>query len=112
METKIADGDYILNSRRCFVTATEFEEILRQVMICLKVKKGNFSFDPNLGNELYSLDLNEISIDMIKAYVCDALNGVKEAKVMSVERLKKQISNTLSLEITIVILDETVKIII
>lgn len=110
LQTKILDGDYVVNSRRCFVTATEIEEILQRVMICLKVKKGSFYLDKQLGNELFSINLAEMNSNMIKAYICDALEKIKEVQVISVERLKKLQTTTLSLEITIRIFKQIVKI--
>lgn len=56
MDTALkSTGDYDLDARGMPYLINGFAEIAQQVRLCLQIKKGSFSYDRELGSELYLL---------------------------------------------------------
>lgn len=86
MGIKQLNGDYAVNRQGLFIKASDEEEILQRVLTCLKVKRGSFCCDKQLGSELFTLDKALCSEDTLKVYISEALACIKEVSVLDVKR--------------------------
>ena len=55
MDTLLYGGDFAKDARGYPVLVSGVQELLQQALIRLKVKKGSFVYDPELGSELHTL---------------------------------------------------------
>lgn len=58
MDTALQDGDFLRNSLGMPRTVDGLEELLQRAMIRMRVPKGAFSYDPELGSGLSGLDFS------------------------------------------------------
>ena len=74
----------------------------------LKVKKGSFAYDRNLGSELYNIkNINEHINDKAKALVQQTLCDMKEdISVKNVEVTKQEDKENLRLKITVIVMGQ------
>lgn len=56
MDAKIENSDIVLDSIGNYVMIDGFEEIVQQALIAVKVPKGSFVYDKDLGSDCYSYD--------------------------------------------------------
>lgn len=86
MDTRIYDGDHVLDGRGFPAVLSGAEELIQRALIRLKVKKGAFAPDLQLGSELYKLRRAEDaqSNRIALAYVQEALAAMPEAAVAGV----------------------------
>ena len=106
MIIKIIDGDYAIDNLGRFIVSSGIDEIIERALIRLKVKKGSFIYDKELGSELYLVDLNTADEDMLIAIISEALYPIEELEVTGVERLINKVDNTLVLTIYLKINNE------
>ncbi|MDQ5983849.1 MAG: hypothetical protein RUMPE_00878 [Eubacteriales bacterium SKADARSKE-1] len=85
MDTAISNGDFLLDSRNRPIKISGVQEFLQRALIRLSVKKGNFTYDKNLGSRLYTLNSQENNMQRkALSLVCEALNDMTEIVVRSV----------------------------
>lgn len=101
MAIKLINGEYQTDENGNLIEVDGYEEIAQQALIRLIVPKGSFSYNKELGSELYSVDLNSCNDDMLYSIVCDALAPMYEIDVQSVSRKKSNQGDLLILEIQI-----------
>lgn len=99
MPTKIIDGEYAINSHGCFIEADNIDEILQRALAYLKIRRGSFSLDPQLGSELFTLDMSTATEDTLKAYISEALSSIPEIEVMDIQRNQNKPDNALSITV-------------
>lgn len=103
MTTKLLDGDFATNKYGHLLPAVGSDEIIERALIRLRVKKGSFVFNKELGSELHLLDLNSTDENQLMAVVCDALSPIQEVQVTEVKRLISKDADSLSLSIDLLI---------
>lgn len=108
LDTAIYDGDFCLNERGKIKSIFGIDEILQKIYIMLKVKKGSFAYDRNLGSELYNIkNINEHINDKAKALVQQTLCDMKEdISVKNVEVTKQEDKENLRLKITVIVMGQ------
>ena len=55
----------------------------------LSSSRGSFACNPNLGSQLYMLDLHQAQQSTILAVLKEALEGLSEVSVLSVEKVEE-----------------------
>lgn len=103
MTTKLLDGDFATNAYGHLLAAVGSDEIIERALIRLRVKKGSFIYNKDLGSKLHLLDLNSADENQLMAAVCDALSPIQEVEVTEVKRLVDKGNDTLSLSIDLLI---------
>lgn len=86
MTTKLTHGDYRVDTRGNLIQIDGIEEIVQQAMIRLTIPKGSFCYNPELGSDLHTVDLNQCDDNLLYAMVCDALAPMSYIDVISVKR--------------------------
>lgn len=99
MTTKLSYGDYEIDSRGRLIQIDGIEEIAQQAMIRLTIPKGSFVYNPELGSELHTVDLNQCDDSLLYAMVCDALAPITSLEVVSVKRAISEEHDKLSITI-------------
>ena len=86
MDTALSKGDFDLNSRGMPYLLGGLAQLMQRVSLALKVKKGSFSLDENLGSELYLLnkqtDLLEKRTEML---IKEAIANVPEIEISKIK---------------------------
>ncbi len=106
MVTKIANGDYAVDHLGRFITSSGVDEIIERALIRLKVKKGSFTYDNELGSELHLVDLNTADYDLLIAIISEALSPIQQIEVTGVERQANKDDKALTLTVYIRINNE------
>lgn len=101
MTTKLLNGEYQTDENGNFIEVDGYEELAQEALIRLTMPKGSFSYNKELGSELYNVDLNLCDDDTLYSIVCDALAPMYEIEVQSVSRRKSNQNDILILEILI-----------
>lgn len=86
MTPKLNDGDYCFDARGFLVEVEGAEEIMEQAMIRLRARKGSYPLNPELGSELYRLDLNRADETQIEMAVAEALAPMAEVELTGIEK--------------------------
>ena len=86
MTPKLKDGDYCFDTRGFLMETEGAEEIMEQAMIRLRARKGSYPLNPELGSELYRLDLNLADEAEIEAAVAEALAPMAEVELTGIEK--------------------------
>ena len=86
MDTAISNGDFLLDSRGRPIIISDFDEVLQQVMIRLKIKYGSFVYHKELGSEIYNLkneteNLNNKALAIVRRAIVD-MCGVEANKAV------------------------------
>lgn len=103
MDTALSNGDFLKNSKGMPVMIDGTNELLQRALIRMTVKKGSFTYDKELGSELYKLKTSYKNDDILKEkvliYIKEALLPMKEVSVVDAT-LERQ-SNMENLNITV-----------
>lgn len=99
MTTKLTHGDYQSDTRGNLIQIDGTQEIAQQAMIRLTIPKGSFAYNPELGSELHTVDLNQCDDNLLYAMVCDALAPIPSLDVVSVKRTISEERDTLIITI-------------
>lgn len=101
MDNLLANGDMVLNHCGDVQSVDGLKEIIQRVLIRLTVRKGNFPYDPQLGSELYHLDLHSTDDFTLLSIVREALAPIDEVVVTGVEKSVDQKQQILFLSVYI-----------
>ncbi|MGN1081144.1 MAG: hypothetical protein ACI4QV_03560 [Acutalibacteraceae bacterium] len=78
MDIKIINGDFALDSfgrPKCIFGG---EELLQRISNCLKIRKGSFTPNPEIGSRLYMLeDRSDISVKQMCESALANIEGIK-----------------------------------
>lgn len=95
MDVKIENEDISVDSAGSFVMIDGFDEIVQQALIRMKIPKGKFIYDRNLGSFCDSLDINTGKNQMkaLEMLINESLVSLNNAyvKVNSTEKTSKGI---------------------
>lgn len=108
MDTYLDNGDMQFDLLGDVKKIDGIKEIIQRINIRLKIKKGNFPYNTNLGNEIYNLDINNIDNIQLKSIIQDALEDIEEAQVIDVEKMIDYEQKILYLTVYLNITGETV----
>lgn len=107
MTAVLKDGDYVFDARGRIMEVSGRDELIQRALIRLKARKGQFPLDPNLGSELFRLDLNRASPDQIDPLIREALAPIHEIQVLGAERTVHPEDGRLSLTVSLKIGGDT-----
>lgn len=85
MTPKLQNGDFCFDSRGMLLDAVGDEELLEWASIRLKARKGKFSLDPELGSDLWKVDLHQAQPADIEPLVREALAPMEEVEYTGLE---------------------------
>lgn len=100
-DTLISDGDFSISDSGLPIQISGVDALIQSAIIRLSIKKGSFIYDPALGSELLSLDLNKIDDFAIFNMVSDALLSMKEISVKKVEKIIDPNKNSIYIKVFI-----------
>jgi hypothetical protein len=81
MDTKIIDGDMLLDSSGNPVMIKETEEVLQQVIMCITAEKGGFIYDKDMGVQAVTDVSGEKECKRLEAILREATEGVEGAGI-------------------------------
>lgn len=85
MDTALSEGDFLINSKGHPISIDGASELIQQALIRLSVKKGSFTYDKELGSNLYKLKTsykNDTELKQaILIYAKEALEPMKNVKI-------------------------------
>lgn len=108
MDTYLDNGDMQFDLLGDVKKISGLREIIQRINIRLKVKKGSFPYNPDLGSEISSLDINNLDNIKIKALIEDALSDIDQVTVVDVEKMVDYKEKILYLTVYLNISNETV----
>lgn len=102
MDTLFYQGDFAKDARGYPVPVAGFQELLQRALIRLKVKKGSFVHDPELGSELYTLQPGEVDLNTQALRLArEALKSIPNIQVQQVAVRKLEEPDNLELTVTL-----------
>lgn len=108
MDTYLDNGDMQFDLLGDVKKISGLKEIIQRINIRLKMKKGSFPYNSNVGSEFHTLDINNLDNIQLKAKVEDALDGIDDVEVIDVEKMVDYKDKILYLTIYLNITGETV----
>lgn len=79
-------GDFELSGRGMPYLLSGLAEMMQRVCICLKIKKGSFPYDRELGSELYSLNGETQPLrDTATLLVKEAAARIPQVRILDVD---------------------------
>ncbi|MGN0551083.1 MAG: hypothetical protein ACI4I4_04480 [Acutalibacteraceae bacterium] len=86
MDIALNGGDFDLDNRGMPYLLSGLAELMQRVSIALKVKKGCFCLDQNLGSELYLLDKGSSLLQKrAEMLIREAIANVPQIEVSNIE---------------------------
>lgn len=86
MDVYLQDGDAVFDGAGDLVRVTGLQEIIARAIFRLKLKRGSFPYNMQLGSELHKLDLYKLDRITLLSVIRDALDGMGELEVVDVEK--------------------------
>lgn len=90
MAAKIENGNYVFENNGKLIEISGNEEILQRAFFRIKAHKGEFELDKTLGSEIYKLDLNAVTNDVLFMHIAEAVMPIEEVEVTAVEKATEQ----------------------
>ena len=92
MELRLSDRDYLPDGNGGLVSVAGWEERLERILFQLVVRRGSFSFLPELGSNLHTLLREKAGQRNVLArqYVAQALQDEKDLTVRDVETVHNE----------------------
>lgn len=103
MDHRLVNGDLVYDGSGDLKMLRGLEELLERAMRRFRLRRGSFACNPNLGSRLYMLDLHQVQQSTILAVLKEALEGLSEVSVLSVEKVEETADQNLKLEIVLVV---------
>ncbi len=86
MDNLLENGDMVLNQNAEIITVSSVKETIQRILICLMIKKGDFTLTPNLGSNIHSVDINTVDEFTLIAIITDALSGINGVLVRDLKK--------------------------
>ena len=85
MDTAIYNGDFLTAAGGIPVEYTGRDELLQQVYLRLKVKRGSLPYAPTLGSRLHTLTPGTTTQEAVLTFIAEAMEGCSNAEILSAE---------------------------
>lgn len=85
MTPKLQNGDFCFDSRGMLLDAVGDDELLEWASIRLTARKGKFPLDPELGSDLWKVDLHQAQPSDIEPLIREALAPMEEVEYTGLE---------------------------